>query len=156
MPETAREVMATRFHTVTPEDSLAEAVRRLKQASEELGERVFGLMVTDAAGRLVGMISMYDLLLLLRPKHVHIFGEMADLDLTGLLETACRRTRGLRVGDVMTTDLITIAPETHILLIVDIMLKKHVRRIPVLEGGRLVGIVYLSRVFEHLQDRLLA
>ena len=39
----------------------------------------------------------------------------------------------------MTTELITITPETHLLLIIDIMIKKHVRRLPVLEGGKIVG-----------------
>jgi CBS domain-containing protein len=54
----------------------------------------------------------------------------------------------------MTTDLVTITPDTHLLLIIDIMIKKHVRRLPVLEGGRLVGMVYLSRVFDYLLERL--
>ena len=58
------------------------------------------------------------------------------------------------VGDIMTTELITITPDTHLLLIIDIMIKKHVRRLPVLEGGKIVGIVYISRVFDHLLERL--
>ena len=58
------------------------------------------------------------------------------------------------VGDIMTTDLVTITPDTHLLLIIDIMIKKHVRRLPVLDGGRLVGMVYLSRVFDYLLERL--
>jgi signal-transduction protein with cAMP-binding, CBS, and nucleotidyltransferase domain len=34
------------------------------------------------------------------------------------------------------------------------MIKKHVRRLPVLEEGKILGIVYLSAVFNHLQERL--
>jgi CBS domain-containing protein len=112
------------------------------------------MMVTDATGALVGLLSIYDILLLLRPKHIHIWGEMEDLDVSDLLDSTCRRAKAVLVGDIMTTEVLTITPDTHLLLIIDIMIKKHVRRLPVLEAGKIVGIVYLSRVFNHLVERL--
>ena len=151
---TAREVMDTSFYTLSAEASLAEAVRIFKQASREQEQAVLGMMVTDTGGQLVGLLSMYDILLLLRPKHIHIWGEMQDLEMTGLLEAACRRAGSLRVGDIMTTEVITITPDTHLLMIIDIMIKKHVRRLPVLEKGQIVGIVYLAGLFNHLLQRL--
>ncbi len=154
MGEMARDVMDTHFQTLRPEMTIAEAVARIQQASETGGRRVFGMLVVDDGDRLVGMLSVYDIFLLLRPKHTHIWGEMADLDLAGLLWTACDRARPVLVGDIMTSDLITITPDTHLLLIIDIMIKKHVRRLPVLEEGRVVGMVYLSRVFDYLLERL--
>ena len=154
MGEMARDVMDTRFHTLRPQMTVTEAVAIFQRASEESGRRVFGLLVVDDNGRLVGMLSMYDIFLLLRPKHTHIWGEMADLDLTGLLAAACDRAQLILVGDIMTTELITITPDTHLLVIIDIMIKKHVRRLPVLDDGQVVGIVYLSRVFDYLLERL--
>ena len=154
MGEMARDVMDTRFRTLKPRMTVAEAVQIFQRASEESGRRVFGMLVVDDEGQLMGMLSVYDIFLLLRPKHSHIWGEMADLDLTGLLQTACERAQPVLVGDIMTTELITITPDTHILLIIDIMIKKHVRRLPVLEEGRVVGIVYISRVFDYLMARL--
>ena len=154
MGEMARDVMDTWFRTLSPRMTVAEAVAIFQRASEESGRRVFGMLVVDDEDRLVGMLSVYDLFLLLRPKHTHIWGEMADLDLTGLLQTACDRAQPVLVGDIMTTELITITPDTHILLIIDIMIKKHVRRLPVLDEGRVVGIVYISRVFDYLMARL--
>ena len=154
MSEMARDVMDTRFHTLRPEMTVAEAVGIFRRASEESGRQVFGMLVVDGEYRLVGMLSMYDIFLLLRPKHTHIWGEMADLDLTGLLKAACDRAQPVLVGDIMTTELITITPDTHLLLIIDIMIKKHVRRLPVLDNGRVAGIVYLSRVFDYLLTRL--
>jgi CBS domain-containing protein len=151
---TARQIMDTRFRTLRPEMSIEEAVRIFHRAGLETGQTVFGMMVTDAPGALLGLLSIYDILLLLRPKHIHIWGEMEDLEVAGILEAACRRAQPMLVGDIMTTDLITITPDTHVLLIIDIMIKKHVRRLPVLEDGEIVGIVYLSRVFNHLVARL--
>lgn len=149
----ARHVMQTRFYTLRPDTLISAAVKVFQQASQEQ-QTVLGMMVTDESGRLVGMLSMYDIFLLLRPKHIHIWGEMQDLEVGGILEAACRRAKSMRVGDIMTTEVITITPDTHLLLVIDIMIKKHVRRLPVLEDGKLLGIVYLSGVFNHLLELL--
>jgi len=146
--------MDARFYTLRPEDTVADAVRTIQEASRETGRTVFGLLVTGAAGNLLGMLSIYDIFLLLRPKHIHIWGEMEDLEVTGILEAACRRAKGMLVGDIMTSPVVTITPETHLLLIIDIMIKKHIRRLPVLENGKIVGMVYFSRVFNHLRELL--
>ncbi len=154
MGQTAREIMDTRFYALTPQMPISEAVGIFQGASQEQGQPVFGMMVTDAQNRLVGMLSLYDILLLLRPKHIHIWGEMDDLEISGFLDEACRRAKALRVGDIMTTEVITVTPDTHLLMIIDIMIKKHIRRLPVLEDGKILGIVYFSRVFKFLLARL--
>jgi len=154
MGATARDVMDTDFHTVRPENTIAEAVKAFKQASEQRRQKVFGLMVTDDRGLLVGMLSLYDMLLLMRPKNIHIWGEMRDIDVTGFIEEACRRARAIRVGDVMTEEVVTITPDTHLLMIVDIMIRKHIRRLPVVDGGKVIGIVYTSTIFYELMERL--
>ncbi len=152
MGHTARDIMERTFMTIQPDMTIGEAMTVFRHASEATGRRVFGLMVTDYRGQLVGMLSMYDIFLLIRPKHIHIWGEMKDLDFTGMIAHACQKASRMLVGDIMTTDLITIVPDTHLLYIIDIMLKKHVRRIPVIEDGRILGIVYISRVFDHLLE----
>lgn len=152
MGHTARDIMEKTFLTVQPDMTIREAMKIFRQASEATGRRVFGLMVTDYRQQLVGMLSMYDIFLLLRPKHIHIWGEMRDLDLGGMITLACQKAGRMLVGDIMTTDLITIPPDTHLLYIIDIMLKKHVRRIPVVADGRILGIVYISRVFDQLLE----
>ena len=155
MSLTARDVMNSRFYTLPLQTPIAEAVKFFRRASEEQGQMIFGMMVTDEQGKLVGMISMYDILLIVRPKHIHIWGEMRDMDTTGFLDEACRRAKFIQVGDIMSTDVITITPDTHLLVIVDIMVTKGIRRIPVLEEGHVVGIVYLSTVMYHLMERLI-
>jgi CBS domain-containing protein len=153
MDITAREVMDTRYSTLSPRMTIGEAFRVFQKAGEERQRTVFGMVVTDAAGQLLGMLSLYDLLLLIRPKHIHIWGEIKDVDVSGILDAALTRARSMLVSDIMTTDLITITPDMHLLRIIDIMIKKHVRRLPVLEDGKMVGIVYLSRVFQQLLER---
>ena len=153
MDITAREVMATSYSTLSPQMTIGEAFRVFQQAGEEQQQTVFGMVVTDPAGQLLGMLSLYDLLLLIRPKHIHIWGEIKDVDVSGILDAALTRARSMLVSDIMTTDLITITPDMHLLRIIDIMIKKHIRRLRVLEEGELVGMVYLSRVFQYLLAR---
>lgn len=153
MKTTARDIMSTDFKTLTPGVPLNDAVNIFKQAEKEEGRKIFGMMVTDENGQLVGLLSMYDILLFLRPKHTHIWGMMDDLDISGIVAKACQRTTSVTVGDIMTPDVITITSQTHVLMILDIMIKKHIRRLPVLENGKIIGIVYLSDLFYNLLDR---
>ena len=111
-------------------------------------------MVTDDQEHLIGMLSMYDILLFIRPKHIHIWGVMEDIDIAGLVDNACEKARSILVGDIMTTEVITVTPETHLMVILDIMIKKHIRRLPVLEKEKAVGIVYISDLFYHLLEKL--
>ena len=78
---------------------------------------------------------------------------MDDIDIAGMVDMACKKTKSVLVGDIMTPEVITITPQTHILMILDIMIKKHIRRLPVLENERIAGIVYISDLFNSLLDR---
>jgi CBS domain-containing protein len=155
MNVTAKDVMTPRFHTLAPEMPISEAVKRFKQATEAEGRKIFGMLVTDGSGRMLGMLSMYDILLFIQPKHVHVWGTMDDVDIVGLVDDACDRAGTILVGDIMTTDVISITPETHLLAVLDIMIKKHIRRIPVVRDDKIEGIVYISDLFYHLVDKMM-
>jgi CBS domain-containing protein len=146
----ARDIMDTRFHTLRPDQSIAEAVKMFHTASTEEQKKIFGLMVTDEQNRLVGMLSMYDILLFVRPKHAGLWGEMEDLPLEGAFDELLERVKSIRISDIMTTDVVTIGPNTHVMVITDLMIKRHIRRLPVVEGKEIVGIVYISVLFNHL------
>ena len=146
--------MTTKFLTLLYNTPIIDAVNTFKEASEEQGRRVFGLMVTNETGRLVGMISMYDILLFMRPKHIHIWGMMDDIEVIGLIDNSCERAKSIYVGDIMSSEVITISPQTHLMMVLDIMIKKHIRRLPVIENDKIVGIVYISDLFYHLLDRI--
>ena len=146
----AREIMQTSFHTLSPRDTIAEAVKHFQIAIADERKKVFGLMVTDENDQLVGMLSMYDILLFIQPKHVHIWGEMEDIDPSQLYDERLEKVKTILVGDIMTTEVVTITPDTHLMVIADIMIKKHIRRLPVVDGREVVGIVFVSDVFHQL------
>ena len=151
----AREIMQTRFHTLSPHDTIAEAVKHFQKAVTDERKKIFGLMVTDEKDHLVGMLSMYDILLFIQPKHANIWGEMEDLDPSELYDDRLDKVKSVLVGDIMTPEVVTIAPDTHLMVIADIMIKKHIRRLPVVDGREIVGVVFVSNVFEHLLKKFL-
>lgn len=146
----ARDFMDTRFHTLQPRQNIAEAVAAFQRASESENKKIFGMMVTDEQDRLVGMLSMYDVMNYVQPKHVAIFGEMDDLDPAQAYGNRLKSIRSILVDDIMTTDVVTVSPNTHLMVIAEIMIKKHIRRLPVVSDGTVVGIVYVSDVFYRL------
>jgi len=89
---TAADIMETKFYTVHPETPIPDAVKAFKQAARKLERRVFGMMVVDEEGQLLGMISMYDILVLMRPKHIHIWGEMDDIDVAEFVKEILNRS----------------------------------------------------------------
>lgn len=70
----ARDIMETRFHTLRPDETVAQAVKMFQTAGRVEGKKIFGLIVVGDGERLVGMLSMYDILLFIQPKHMKILG----------------------------------------------------------------------------------
>ena len=154
MAEFTRDIMSVDYVSVHPELPLGEAVKLFLPAAMEGRRRIFGIMVVDEEGVLKGMLSMYDILLFLCPKHVGLWGQMTDLEVSGLMDRALGRMKRILVGDIMTHEVVTVSPGTHLLAVVDLMIRRHIRRLPVVEEGKVVGIAFISDVFNALIARL--
>ncbi len=146
--------MNTRFHFLRPQQSIVEAIQLFKTAGEKEGKKIFGMMVIDD-DRLVGMLSMFDILLYIQPKHIGILGEIEDISIDPLFKNLLSRVKKVRVEDLMSTILVSVAPDTHVLVVMDTMIKKHVRRLPVIENHKVVGILYRSDLFDHLMGEII-
>lgn len=139
MALTARDIMTSTPITVTPETSIGEASRIL------LDNRFNGLPVVDDAGKLLGIICQSDLVMQHKEFHVPSFFFLLDgfipLQSPRKMEEQLERMSAATVGQAMTTAPRTIAPDTPLEEIVDLMVDDKYHTLPVLENGRLVGIV---------------
>lgn len=118
-----REVMSGAVLSVTPETPVAET-RRLMQR-----ERIRHVLVLDG-GRLAGIVTDRDIRLTLpSPATTLSVWEMNDL----LMK--------LTAAEIMTSPVITIAPDREVHEAAQLMIDHKIGALPVLEGGRLVGIV---------------
>jgi len=146
----AADLMTRDVVTVGPEASLADAIRLM------LKFRVSGLPVVDGAGRLIGLLTEGDLLHRIETgTDAPRMGWFQALVARGRMAEQYAHTHGRRVQDVMTRDVVTVREESPLADIVRVMDSKHFRRVPVVDGGRLVGVVSRSD-FVRLLGTLLA
>lgn len=135
-----REVMTTDVLTFRPEESVQDAYRALVEADVDGGP------VIDGEGHVVGMLSTGDLLVqetrLHYPTVVSLFGAYLELPSSHRkFEEDLRRAVGADVDDVMTRHVETCSPDDTLERAATLMHEHDVSRLPVTEGGRLVGII---------------
>ncbi len=102
--------------------------------------KISGMPVVDEENRVMGMISVSDLLPLAGIPRGHVFN---DTVMKYILRKPIPQHRmGKKVKDVMPTSIITVSPETTVKKIATILDKKGIKRVPVVdEENKLVGIV---------------
>lgn len=146
----AKDIVVKDYETISPEASVKEAAKLIFNGKvRATGYKPFGVMVVDDTGRLLGMVSMFDILYHLRPSFLNY--EVGSFSIwKGEIEVYVDHFKDLRVEQIMSTPVITVAPDDDLMIVIDLMIKKKYRRIPVVDNGKIVGIVYLSDVFYHL------
>lgn len=135
-----RQVMTADVVTFAPEETVEVATQRL------LERDVDGAPVVDAEGRVIGMLSSDDLLVqetqLHYPTVFSLFGAYLELPSSHRkFEEELRRAVAAVVRDVMATDPVTCAPDDTLERAATLMHERKVSRLPVVDDGRLVGIV---------------
>ena len=155
MKMTARDVMVEDFDKIRSNAPIEEAVRLIFNGKvRETGQKTASIMVIDKFNHLTGVLSMFDVLYNLRPP---VFDYMVSgIDFWNEeLESYVKRFKGLTVKQVMTSPVLFVSPDDDLMVVIDRMVKKRCRRLPVLEKSRVIGIVYLSEVYHHLCKNLL-
>jgi CBS domain-containing protein len=141
----AKDVMTSPVITVSPDTTIVEAI------SIMLLRRISGLPVTDQEGRLLGILTEGDFLrraetgtqrrrsrwleLLVRP------GRLAD---------EYTHSHARKVSALMTLDPVTVAEDTPLHEIVELMEKHQIKRVPVVSNGQVVGIVTRANLLHAL------
>ena len=114
MTKSVREVMTAKVQSVKTQQPLVEAARMMK--SQDVGS----LPVVED-GRLIGTLTDRDIVL-------RAVAEGADVN-------------SVQVGDIASHEPITVSPDQELDEALSLMAKHRVRRLPVVEGGALVGIL---------------
>jgi isocitrate dehydrogenase len=84
---------------------------------------------------------------------VGAYGIMTQRDLLRKIVAADRPLLNVTVSDLMSSPLITVSPDTPIKQCSIIMLDANIRRAVVMQGGKLVGIVSDTDIFQSVEER---
>ena len=137
----ASAVMHKEVKSVPPTMTLADLETRL------VSDGVSGFAVVDD-GKLIGVVSRSDVLRALRPGYDIAQIPVSDDDDDNVEPAAARvadtlgeRAQQVLVRDIMTADVVTVAPGDHLHEVADRMYKKRIHRIFVVQQDQLVGII---------------
>jgi CBS domain-containing protein len=106
----ASEIMTTNVMTLSPDVMIENAAREMFENA------ISGMPVVDQDGRLIGVVSEYDII----------------------------AKQGKTVGDIMTTDIVSVGEDTDPETIARMLTEQRIRRIPVVREGKVVGIISRS------------
>jgi CBS domain-containing protein len=147
---TVRDYMDVDPVTVSPDASLEEVARVLGE-----GE-LPGVPVVNGDGRVVGIVSENDLVIgdeegdLHIPHYVELFGGLVFLEPFRRFEARVRKALASSAEDMMTADPKTVAPGDDVHAAAHVIVETGHNRIPVVEGGRLVGVISRADVVRAL------
>lgn len=135
----AASIMTTRVIAAGPDETVAQVARLLVM------NQISAVPVCDAEGNLLGMLSESDLLRPFttdmetrRAWWLRLLAEGTDLapEFLNYVREDQRRAK-----DLMVTPVITVTERTSVREIADLMMRHHIKRVPVLRDGKIVGIV---------------
>src|ERR1700739_842547 len=139
----AHQIMTRPVITVAPETPIVEAANTMLQ------RHVSGLPVVDKAGQLVGIVSEGDFIRRSEIGTQRRRGRFLKFILgSGKEATDFVHEHGRKIAEIMTPDPLTIDEETDLEKIVELMEKNGVKRLPVMRGDKLVGIVSRSNLLQ--------
>jgi CBS domain-containing protein len=147
-PVQARDIMTSPVVTVGPDAQVDDTARLL------LENRISAVPVVDAAGKLLGIVSEGDLM-----RRAEAGTERRPswwLALFSDVEAQARafvKTHARRASEVMTRQVVTVGEDTSLEDIADALEKHRIKRVPVMRGDRLVGIVSRADLLHGLVAR---
>ena len=120
-----REIMTENPKTCGPQDSVIDAAKLM--ASEDVGP----IPIVEGEN-LVGIVTDRDIV-------IRVVAEGRD-------------ARATTLGEIASTDIATVSPDDDLDRAIEVMGSKQIRRIPVVEGQRIIGIVAQADVARHAEE----
>lgn len=144
----AQDIMVSPVVTVTPETSVQELAQLL------IDRRISGVPVLDAQGTLVGIVSEGDLLRRTEAATERRSSWWLEL-LSGPEQLASEyvRAHSRRVGDIMRREVVTARPDKPVDEIATLMERYAIKRVPIVEDGRVVGIISRANLIQAVASR---
>jgi len=143
----AKDIMNFDLTSVMEDDLVHDAIHVLYSHNMQ------GIPVLDEDWNLVGFLSESDVLKAAVPTYLEVLARSSFLeDEEDLLLSRFRSFRNKKVGEFMNRNPIFVEPETSLMAVADLMIRKSVKRLPVVENGKLAGMISREAFCEFLME----
>ncbi len=137
--------MTPRIVSVAPDAPISDAARLM------LENGISGLLVLDAKSRLVGILTEGDFLRRAETGTERRRARWLEFLVgPGRLAGEYVRTHGRKVEEIMTHDVATVEEGASLADVVSLMERRHIKRVPVMHGDRVVGIISRANLMQAL------
>ena len=149
-----REIMSSPAITVSPTTEIREVARTMRESV------ISGVPVVDNSGALVGVITEMDLIArnapVHEPRYIAVLSALIPVNIEEYRQykEQLRQALAINAADLMRDDVTTISPDDTVQEALEMMLNPEVTMLPVVENGRVIGVVTrtdLVRLIEKLE-----
>lgn len=145
----ARDIMTIEVITLGPDTSIPEIARTFRQSG------IPGAPVVED-GEIIGIVTEIDLIARHARPHSPTYLPLLDarIPLGGQREyrEIIRRILGMTARDIMTEDVRTVTADSDLEEVATLMVEERANPVPVLDSGKLVGIISHTDLIQHLEE----
>lgn len=138
----ARDIMVTDVPSISVRTTVAEAVRIMKSnfGDESFMNAAPGLIVLNDRGGLAGILTPLSIITALMD------GASDDKSDPAFFASLCDRIKDLSISDIMEHQPISVTQDARVSDVAHLFLTHRFQRVPVVDGKKVVGIIYRSRL----------
>jgi CBS domain-containing protein len=140
----AKEAMTRQVRTVSPDSTVAEAALLMRQSGHGT------LPVVDSEEHLLGVVTKARLVRRCLPEYLEQVGDLYRTQEFRPFRDRASEVGLLAVRDVMDADPLSATEETPLAEVAAQMITQHVRQVPIVRDGRLVGIVGMQDIIDRI------
>jgi CBS domain-containing protein len=141
------DIMTKQAHTIGPDQTLKECTEILKK------RHVNGLVVVEGE-TVAGVITKTDIFKAILPSYSDIMEDEHHMASFEYIEERAHRLYDLKVRSLMGTPPITITSDTPIVKAGSLMILRRVKQLPIVDTGRLSGIVTLTDIINYVTEKI--
>jgi CBS domain-containing protein len=141
------DIMTKEVHTIKPSQTLKECAETMNK------HRANGLVVTEGE-KAIGVITKADIFKAVLPRYPDIIEDerhMTDLE---YIEERAHRLYEMNVTEIMGTPPITVSSDMPVIRAGSLMILRRVKQVPVVDKDKLVGIITLTDIINHLLKKI--
>lgn len=149
----ARDIMVKSFDVIHKDAPVEKAIKKITEGKvRDTGHKTVSLLVINDFRKLTGVITMFDILYHLRPSFLNygVNGDEIGFEWDSYLDRFITDLKSKRVEQIMSQNVIGAEADEHLMVVLDRMVKNKYRRLPVLDNGKPVGVVYISDIYDYL------